>query len=138
MANTKTQKVITMSKTKSTNILNWIVDEVHWKVLSEEIDLSKTTTFRLKNNLKEKSKESTPFDALAEVLTLKQLNKIIELFNDSIEHPEKYEISRKKKDVDIEKQKTIVGNHLKDMNMQYSERQDKTEKNSNEGEKGDV
>lgn len=126
MANTKTQKILKISKQKSDNILNWILNVAHWKKLSEPLGLSKTSMFRYKQHLKDIQAEQGSFDALAEVFTLKQLNTVIELFNDYIEHPEAYEKRKKKKQVDIEKQKEIVGTHLKDMNMNYSEGQSET------------
>ncbi|MDN0189147.1 hypothetical protein P6439_13630 [Staphylococcus arlettae] len=50
MANTKTQKKLTIAK-KSEFILDWFVNEVPLKKLNEKISLSKTTNFRYKKQL---------------------------------------------------------------------------------------
>ncbi|QKU19938.1 hypothetical protein FOC52_14155 (plasmid) [Staphylococcus cohnii] len=50
MANTKTQKKLTIAKKKSEFILDWFVNEVPLKKLNEKISLSKTTILDIKNN----------------------------------------------------------------------------------------
>ncbi|RRJ53001.1 hypothetical protein EIM20_29950, partial [Pseudomonas aeruginosa] len=50
---------------------------------------------------------------------LNQLNIVIELFNDSIEHPEKYEKLKKKSEVDLKDQADVIQKHTKAMNMDY-------------------
>lgn len=119
MANTKTQKPLSMAKSKSENIVEWFVNVAHWKLLSENLSLGKTAIFRYKNLLKDLSEKQTAFDALAETLTLKQLNTVIELFNDYVEHPEKYETPKKKDEIDLEKQSEAIKKHMEDMNMDY-------------------
>ena len=119
MARTKTQKQLSISKTKSENIVEWFVNDAHWKLLSENLELGKTAIFKYKKNVKETNDEKSAFDALAEVFTLKQLNTVITMFNDFIENPEKYEKPKKKSEVDLEKQEETVKKHMKDMNMDY-------------------
>ncbi|HAR5547600.1 TPA: hypothetical protein I1T43_002336 [Staphylococcus aureus] len=119
MANTKTQKPISMSKTKSENIVEWIVNDAHWKLLADNLGLGKTAIFRYKKQIKGMSEEKSPFYALGELLTINQLNTVIELFNDFIEHPEKYEKPKKKSDVDLKSQAEVIQKHTKDMNMDY-------------------
>lgn len=121
MANTKTQKILTISKTKSEFILDWFVDEAQWKKVSEEIGLGKTAIFRYKKKLSDLKEEHGSFEALSQVFTLKQLNTVIELYNDYVEHPEKYQKKKKSKGLDLEEQEKIVNQHLSDMNMHYSE-----------------
>lgn len=131
MARTKTQKRLSISKTKSESIVEWFVNDAHWKLLSENLELGKTAIFKYKKNVKETYDEKSAFDALAEVFTLKQLNTVITMFNDFIENPEKYEKPKKKSEVDLEKQEETVKKHMKDMNMDYLNYQ----KQSAEGEK---
>lgn len=131
MARTKTQKQLSISKTKSESIVEWFVNDAHWKLLSENLELGKTAIFKYKKNVKETYDEKSAFDALAEVFTLKQLNTVITMFNDFIENPEKYEKPKKKSEVDLEKQEETVKKHMKDMNMDYLNYQ----KQSAEGEK---
>ncbi|MCO4365821.1 hypothetical protein [Staphylococcus agnetis] len=140
MANTKTQKPLSISKTKSENIVEWIVNEVHWKLLAENLDKKKSTIFVYKKQIKEKSEEKNAFYALGEVFTLNQLNAVIELFNDHIEHPEKYEKPKTKKEINIEKQAEVVKKHMEEMNMDYlkpkkSEKENKEKSVDNEVEK---
>ena len=119
MSNTKTQKVLTISKTKSENIVEWFVNDAHWKLLADHLGLGKTAIFKYKKQMKEKTEENNPFYALGEIFTLNQLNIVIELFNDTIEHPEKYEKPKKKSEVDLKAQADVIQKHTKDMNMDY-------------------
>lgn len=119
MANTKTQKPLSMSKAKSENIAEWIVNDAHWKLLADNLGLGKTAIFRYKKQIKTMSELESPFYALGEVFTLNQLNTVIALFNDHIEHPEKYEKPKKKSDVDLQSQAKVIQKHTKDMNMDY-------------------
>lgn len=134
MANTKTQKQLKIAKTKSESIVNWFVNEVHWKVLSDNLELGKTAVFRYKKNIKEIEEKEGAFEALAEILTLKQLNTVISVYNDTLEHPEKYEKPRKKAEIDLEDQAQKVQKHMKDMNMDYLS----YNKQSNESKKAET
>ncbi|QKU19937.1 hypothetical protein FOC52_14150 (plasmid) [Staphylococcus cohnii] len=64
----------------------------------------------------ELEKEYGAFYALSEIFTLNQINALIELYNDFVEHPEKYEKRKKSKGIDMEDQEKIVNKHLSDMN----------------------
>ena len=119
MANTKTQKILTISKTKSENIANWFVNDAQWKLLAEHLDLGKTAIFKYKKLIKTKTEEKDALYALGDIFTLNQLNTVIELFNDTIEHPEKYKKPKKKSDVDLKAQADVIQKHTKDMNMDY-------------------
>ncbi len=61
MSNTKTQKVLTISKTKSKNIVNWFVNDAHWKLLADHLGLGKTAIFKYKKKMKEKTEKTTLF-----------------------------------------------------------------------------
>lgn len=119
MANTKTQKILTISKTKSENIANWFVNDAQWKLLAEHLELGKTAIFKYKKLIKTKTEEKDALYALGDIFTLNQLNTVIELFNDTIEHPEKYKKPKKKSDVDLKAQSDVIQKHTKDMNMDY-------------------
>ncbi|NLS37284.1 hypothetical protein [Staphylococcus pseudintermedius] len=110
MANTRTQKTLSLSKAKSENIVDWFVNEVHWKLIADNFDIGKTAVFRYKKQIKELAEVKSPLYALGEIFTLNRLNTVIELFNDHIEHPEKYEKPKTKKEINIEKQAEVVKN----------------------------
>lgn len=119
MANKRTQKLLEISKTKSEKIVEWFVNEAHWKVLSENMELGKTAIFKYKKILKNNNNNVSKFELLAENFTLKQINIIITVFNDYIENPEKYEKPRKKSEVDLKDQEGKIRKHMKDMHMKY-------------------
>lgn len=48
MANTKTIKQLSIAKTKSQNLLNWFLNEVHWKKLANILGYSKSGIFKRK------------------------------------------------------------------------------------------
>ncbi|MBD6675465.1 hypothetical protein F1E64_05000 [Staphylococcus aureus] len=137
MANTKTQKPLSISKTKSENIVEWIVNEVHWKLLADNLEKKKSTIFVYKKQIKEMSEERNAFYALGEVFTLNQLNAVIELFNDHLEHPEKYEKPKTKKEINIEKQAEIVKKHMEEMNMDYLKLKKGEKENKEQGKSVD-
>ncbi|HDA2604655.1 TPA: hypothetical protein R8C65_002772 [Staphylococcus aureus] len=137
MANTKTQKPLSISKTKSENIVEWIVNEVHWKLLADNLEKKKSTIFVYKKQIKEMSEERNAFYALGEVFTLNQLNAVIELFNDHLEHPEKYEKPKTKKEINIEKQAEIVKKHMEEMNMDYLKPKKGEKENKEQGKSVD-
>lgn len=132
MANTKTQKEIKIAKTKSEDIFEFVVDTVKWQTLKDELNYSKATLFRYKAKLKEIHDQNGAFEALSEVFTIKEMNTIIRIFNDFKENPEKYEKKRKKKDVDLSEQKSVVNKHLSSMDMKYDEDVDTTNKEDKE------
>lgn len=136
MANTRTQKPITMAKTKSENIASWFMNEAHWKLLSEQLELGKTAVFKYKKNVKEISESKSAFDALAEIFTVKQLNTVIAMFNDYIEHPEKYEKTKKKAEVDLEQQEEIVQKHINSMNTDYLKYKNESKRTKTSDNKG--
>ncbi len=119
MANTKTQKPLTISKTKSENIVEWFVNDAHWKLLSEKLELQKTAIFRYKKNVKKISERENAFEALAEIFTIKQLNIVISMFNDYIERPEQFKNPKKKDEINLEQQEKVVQKHIKSMNTNY-------------------
>lgn len=120
MVNTKTQKPLKISKTKSENIAEWFESEAHWKVLSECINFGKTAIFKYKKNMKAVHEEKDGFEALAETLTLKQLNAVIEVYNDYVEHPEKYEKPRKKIEIDLEDQANKIARNNDMQHLKYN------------------
>lgn len=121
MANKKTQSLLTISPKKSEYIYEFIFDVINWQKLSKELNMSRSPFFRCKDKLKELHDEKSAFEAFAETFTIKEMNTIIELFNDYKINPENYEKKKKKKQVDLESQKEIVNKNLAPMNMHYDE-----------------
>lgn len=119
MANTKTQKPLTISNMKSENIVEFFVEISHWKKIADKLDQKKTWVYKYKKNLKSAAEEKNAFEALAETFTLREINLIIELFNDYIERPEDFQIRKKKQEVDLEEQAKTIEKHMKDMDLKY-------------------
>lgn len=121
MAYKKTQNKLKITKSKSENIYEFVFDIVSWQKLCESLNMSKSALFRYKAKLKNLYKEKEAFEAFSEIFTIKEMNVIIELFNDYIKNPENYEKKKKKNEVDLEEQKDIVNKNLAPMNMHYDE-----------------
>ncbi|MCD8875455.1 hypothetical protein K2V74_14120 [Mammaliicoccus sciuri] len=119
MANTKTQKPLTISNMKSENIVEFFVEISHWKKIADKLDQKKTWVYKYKKNLKSVAEEKNAFEALAETFTLREINLIIEMFNDYIERPEDFQIRKKKQEVDLEEQAKTIEKHMKDMDLKY-------------------
>ena len=51
MANPNRQRKLTLAPTKSTILLKWIVEELDWKKISESLDKSITSAFRIKKQI---------------------------------------------------------------------------------------
>lgn len=130
MANTKTQKELKISNVKSEYITEFILEIVNWKILIDELDVSKSALFRQKKQLKDLTQEKGAFDALSELFTIKEMNIIIRIYNDYRKNPGKYEPIRKSKKVDLEEQKNVANKHLSNMNMHYDEPDVKNEENN--------
>ncbi len=123
MAFKKTQNYLTISKTKSEQIVEFVIDEVHWSVLSEKLDYTRYKAFDCKKNLRTRyneikevseEKDNSAFEALSEIFTIKEMNIVISIFNDYVEEPEKYEKPRKKKEIDLDKQEKAIRKNMKD------------------------
>lgn len=121
MTNKKTQNLLTISPKKSEYIFEFIFDVVNWQKLCKALNMSKSSLFRNKDKLKELYEEKSAFEAFAETFTIKEMNTIIELFNDYKTNPDNYEKKKKKKKVDLESQKEIINKNLAPMNMHYDE-----------------
>lgn len=123
MANTKTQRKLTIAKTKSELIFEWFVNIgtsniKSRKVIQEKLNKGKSTIYRMIDKMKEIEEEKTPFDALAEVFTLSELNIVIELFNDYQTMPEEEKLTKEEKhEKELKKQKETVNKHLRSMGM---------------------
>lgn len=130
MANTKTQKELKISNVKSEYITEFILEIVNWKILIDELDVSKSALFRQKKQLKDLTQEKGAFDALSELFTIKEMNIIIRIYNDYRKNPGKYEPIRKSKKVDLEEQKNVANKHLSNMNMHYDEPDIENEENN--------
>lgn len=156
MAFKKTQNYLTISKMKSVQIVEFVVDEVHWSILSENLNYTRYKAFDCKKNLRTRyneikkaneKNENSAFDALAEIFTIKEMNIVISIFNDYVQHPEKYQKPKKKKEINLDRQEKAIKNNMKDfhsdltyergsVNMKESEdigqktKQDKTYKNN--------
>lgn len=130
MANTKTQKELKISNVKSEYITEFILEIVNWKILMDELNVSKSALFRQKKQLKDLSRENGAFEALSELFTIKEMNIIIRIYNDYRKNPDKYEPIRKSKKVNLEEQKNVANKHLSSMNMHYDEPEIKNEENN--------
>ncbi|EAC3256968.1 MULTISPECIES: hypothetical protein [Staphylococcus] len=130
---TKTQKNLTISKTKSENIFSFITKEVSPKILSEYMHFGKTKTFDLRKELNStrhsyENSSNPSFDALAKHLTLEEINQIINLYNDYIQNPESYIKRRKTPEENIKKQHKVIKKHMDAMNLNYSKPNESDEK----------
>lgn len=123
MANTKTQRKLTIAKTKSELIFDWFVNVgtsniKSRKVIQEKLNKGKSTIYRVIDKMKEIEEEKTPFDALAEVFTLSELNIVIELFNAYQTMPEEEKLTKEEKhEKELKKQEETVNKHLRSMGM---------------------
>lgn len=119
MANTKTQKPLTISNMKSENIVEFFVEIAHWKKIADKLDQKKTWVYKYKKNLKAVADEKNAFEALADTFTLREINLIIELFNDYIERPEDFQKRKKKQEVNLEEQENTIKKHMHNMDLKY-------------------
>ena len=64
------------------------------------------------------------------------MNIIIDIFNDYVEHPEKYEKPRKKKEIDLDKQEDAIKNSMKDFQsgLMYKRSAEKTDESEDKEE----
>lgn len=146
MAFKKTQNHLTISKTKSEQIVEFIADVVHWSVLSENLDYTRYKSFDCKKNVRtryneleeasEDKSDNIGFDVLSEVFTIKEMNIVIDIFNDYVEHPEKYEKPRKKKEIDLDKQEDAIKNSMKDFQsgLTYKRSAEKTDESEDKNQ----
>lgn len=144
MAFKKTQNHLTISKTKSEQIVEFIADVVHWSVLSENLDYTRYKSFDCKKNVRTRYNEleeasgdksdNIGFDTLAEIFTIKEMNIVIDIFNDYVEHPEKYEKPRKKKEIDLDQQEDAIKKNMKDFQsgLSYERSEEKTDESEDE------
>lgn len=144
MAFKKTQNHLTISKTKSEQIVEFIADVVHWSVLSENLDYTRYKSFDCKKNVRtryneleeasEDKSDNIGFDTLAEIFTIKEMNIVIDIFNDYVEHPEKYEKPRKKKEIDLDQQEDAIKKNMKDFQsgLSYERSEEKTDESEDE------
>lgn len=135
MAFTKTQKPLKISARKSEYFVDWFI-EADWKLIGEKLDIKKTKTYKLKNMFVEnRFNEIKDFDSIAMIFTLKELNILLELYNDYIENPEASKKPKKKSEEDLQKQEEVVNAHISKMGIESlkyerSEEQDKEQENS--------
>lgn len=119
MANTKTIKQIKMAKTKSENLNEFLLNFVHWEKIAKRLNYSKPSVFRIKKQLREHIDEEGEQEALYRMFTVSELNKLIDLYNDYIKHPEAYAKPKTKKEMNIERQEKAIAKHMNDMKMDY-------------------
>lgn len=123
MANTKTQKKLSISKMKSEMIFEWFINIgaaniKSRKVIQEKLNKGKSTIYRNIDKLKEVAEDRTYFDALAEVFTLSELNTLIELFNEYQTLPPEEKMTKEEKhEAAIAEQRETVNKHLNSMGM---------------------
>lgn len=96
MANPNRLRKLTLAPTKSTILLKWISDELDWKKISESLDKSRTSSFRIKKQIAELYKTEKAFDVLAKMFTIEELNILIDLYNYYLEKPEEFNATPKK------------------------------------------
>lgn len=96
MANPNRLRKLTLAPTKSTILLKWISDELDWKKISESLDKSRTSSFRIKKQIAELYKTEKAFDVLAKMFTIEELNILIDLYNYYLEKPEEFNATTKK------------------------------------------
>jgi len=119
MANTKTIKRIKMAKTKCENLNDFLINIVNWQEIAKVLNYSKTSTFRIRKNLKEYIQSTSDEDALYKAFSVSELNLLIDLYNDYVKNPEDYAKPKTKKEINIEKQEKAIAKHMKDMKMDY-------------------
>ncbi|HDF2938086.1 TPA: hypothetical protein PC496_003824 [Clostridioides difficile] len=119
MANTKTIKRIKMAKTKCENLNDFLINIVNWQEIAKVLNYSKTSTFRIRKNLKEYIQSTSDEEALYKAFSVSELNLLIDLYNDYVKNPEDYAKPKTKKEINIEKQEKAIAKHMKDMKMDY-------------------
>lgn len=119
MANTKTIKRIKMAKTKCENLNDFLINIVNWQEIAKVLNYSKTSTFRIRKNLKENIQSTSDEKALYKAFSVSELNLLIDLYNDYVKNPEDYAKPKTKKEIDIERQEKAIEKHMKDMKMDY-------------------
>ncbi|WP_436962324.1 hypothetical protein [Staphylococcus shinii] len=135
MAFTKTQKPLKISARKSEYFVDWFI-EADWKLICEKLDIKKTKTYKLKNIFAEnRFNEIKDFDSIAMTFTLKELNILLELYNDYIENPEASKKPKKKSEKDLQNQEEVVNKHISKMGVESlkyerSEEQDKEQESN--------
>ncbi len=110
MANPNRQRKLTLAPTKSTILLKWIVEELDWKKISESLDKSRTSAFRIKKQIADLHETEKAFDVLAQVFTIAELNTLIDLYNHYLENPEEFSTNTRKtsaetREEELQKQK---------------------------------
>lgn len=115
MAYTKTQKPLKMSSKKSEYFVDWFI-EANYKLICEKLDIKTTKVYKLKNIFVQNRLDGVKdFDSIAKTFTLFELNNLLEIYNEYIENPEKFEQKKKKSEVKLEQQEDTLNKHMKDM-----------------------
>lgn len=126
--NTKTIKNITIAKRKNEFLVDWLLNEVHWKEIAKKLNYSKASVFNIKKriakyreefNKEENTSITADFYAISHIFTIAEVNALIDLYNYHVEHPEEYEKPKTKKQLRIEEQEKIAAKAMKEMNMTY-------------------
>lgn len=115
----KEMKLISIPKTKNEALLDWFLTEIHWAKLAETLNYSKAGIFKLKKRVGEYREDQGDFPAIAHNFNIIELNKLIELYNYFVQHPEEFEKPKTKRELRIEEQEKIAEKTLKEMNMTY-------------------
>lgn len=115
MAYKKSINHLTISKLKSKDLIEWFVGVATWKDISSALNIGHSKVFKFKRILREKVEQVSPFDALAETFTVKELNVLITTYNDYLENPENYKQTKKRSEIDLDSQTKTVNKHLSEM-----------------------
>lgn len=114
MGNTKTIKKIKIAKTKNEILVDWFLNEIHWSKLAQTLNYSKAGIFKIKKRVADFKNDSGYDQALTNVFTVVELNKVIDLYNYYIENPELFEKPKTKKEINLEEQEKAINNSMKD------------------------
>lgn len=135
MAYTKTQKPLKISAKKSEYFVDWFI-EADYKLICKKLDIKTTKAYSLKNKfVKNRSENVKDFDSIAEQFTLKEINSLLELYNEYIENPEAFEKPKKKAEVDLDKQEEAINKNISEMgfgSLKYKRTEKQDENKTNE------
>lgn len=132
MGNTKTIKKLSIAKTKDKLFVDWFLNDIHWSKLADKLSYSKAGIFKYKklvakyreeaneNKEEDEYREEEGLYSLGKVFNVIEINKLIDLYNYYVEHPEEFEKPKSKRETNIEDQVVKVKKHMKDMNMTYN------------------
>ena len=136
MAYKKSINHLSVSKLKSKDLIEWFIGVATWKDISNALDIGHSKVFKFKRILRGKVEQVSPFDALAETFTVKELNDLITMYNDYLENPENYKQTKKRSEIDLEGQTRTVNKHLAEMGSMQLETPNQTKQTTDVKQEG--